>query len=151
MFLQNIQHQRPEVITKFEERLYTIVGNLHDNFSMPSERFDRVDDYTKQIAIVPCSAKTGEGIPELIMVVTGLAQKFLEEHLKLDATGNAKGSILEVKEEKGLGITMDVILFDGMLRVGDTVVIGSLDKPIITTKRFILMLQKVKDDYIGEG
>lgn len=119
-------------MTTFEERLYRMVGELYDSFAMSSERFDRVDDYTKQIAIVPCSAKTGEGIPELIMVVTGLAQKYLEQSLELNVGDNAKGSILEVKEEKGLGITMDVILFDGTLRVGDTIVIGTLDQPITT-------------------
>jgi translation initiation factor 5B len=132
MLLQDIQEQRPEVITALEERLYRIVGELHDHFAMGSERFDRVEDYTKQVAIVPCSAKTGEGIPELIMVVAGLAQRYLEQGLALDAEGDAEGSILEVKEEKGLGITMDVILFDGTLHVGDTIVIGGLDAPIVT-------------------
>jgi len=132
LFLQNVQQQRPEISTVLEERLYRIVGELYDTFSISSERFDRVEDYTKQIAIVPCSAKTGEGIPELIMVVTALAQKYLEQSLNLHAQDNAKGSILEVKEEKGLGITMDVILFDGTLRVGDTIVIGGLDQPIVT-------------------
>lgn len=132
LLLENMQQQRAEIITLIEERLYRLVGQLHDHFGMASERFDRVDNYTEQIAIVPCSAKTGEGIPELIMVVSGLAQKYLEQSLQLDAAGNAEGSILEVKEEKGLGITMDVILFDGTLRVGDTLVIGTLDQPIVT-------------------
>ncbi len=132
LFLQNFKQQRPETSTVLEERLYRIVGELYDTFSISSERFDRVEDYTKQIAIVPCSAKTGEGIPELIMVVTALAQKYLEQSLNLHAQDNAKGSILEVKEEKGLGITMDVILFDGTLRLGDTIVIGGLDQPIVT-------------------
>ncbi len=105
---------------------------------MVSDRFDRVQDYTKQIAIVPCSAQTGEGIPELMMVMTGLAQRFLEQCLQCDVSGDAKGTVLEVKEEKGLGTTLDVIIFDGHLKVNDTIVIGSVSAPIVTKIRALL-------------
>ncbi|MBI1971077.1 translation initiation factor IF-2 [Candidatus Woesearchaeota archaeon] len=132
MILQSINGQHHDVITKVEEKLYTIVGKLHEHIGMGSERFDRVENYTKQIAIVPCSAKSGEGLPELIMVMTGLAQRFLEQNLEYHKDGSAKATILEVKEEKGLGVTMDVIVYDGILHVGDTIVIGSLGQPIVT-------------------
>ena len=61
-------------------------------------------EVAKQIAIVPVSAHTGQGIPELLMVLTGLAQKYFEEKLEIDEEGYCKGTILEVKEEKGLGV-----------------------------------------------
>ncbi|MCX6707042.1 MAG: GTP-binding protein [Candidatus Woesearchaeota archaeon] len=112
--LQNIMEQSPDVITKIDMKLYEIVGQIHEKFSMNSERFDRVDDFTKQIAIVPCSAKTGEGLQELIMVIAGLAQRFLEKALDFNIDGPAKGSIMEVKEDKGLGKTIDVIIYDGL-------------------------------------
>jgi translation initiation factor 5B len=69
------------------------------------------------------------------MVISGLAQKFLEDKLNVDVAGNAKGSILEVKEVKGLGLSMDVIVYDGTLRKGDTIVVGTLNEPIVSKVR----------------
>ncbi len=128
--LQTIEEQDPDSKAKIETKLYELVGKLHE-LGFESERFDRVQNYTKQIAIVPTSAQTGDGIPELLMVITGLAQRYLEESLKCDTKGQAKGIILEVKEEKGLGTTVDVILYDGNLKRNDTIVIGSLIEPIV--------------------
>ncbi|MBW2977979.1 translation initiation factor IF-2, partial [Candidatus Woesearchaeota archaeon] len=135
--LQTIQEQDPKVITQIETKLYELVGKIHE-MGFESERFDRVENHTKQIALVPTSAVTGDGIPELLMVITGLAQKYLEECLKCDTEGQAKGIILEVKEEKGLGTTIDVILYDGNLKKNDTIVIGSLTQPIVTKVRALL-------------
>ncbi|MBU0488992.1 MAG: translation initiation factor IF-2 [Bacteroidetes bacterium] len=136
--LSNLQKQNPNVITVFETKLYEIVGQVHNAVQLNSERFDRVDDFTKQIAIVPTSAKTGEGLSELLMVIAGLAQKFLEKCLECNLGSFAKGTVLEVKETKGIGTTMDVIIYDGTLHPGDTVVIGSLDNPIITKIKALL-------------
>jgi translation initiation factor 5B len=72
------------------------------------------------------------------MVLLGLAQKFLEADLQYDATGPGVGTVLEVKEERGLGTTVDLILYDGMLQKGDTIVLGSLGEPIQTKVRAIL-------------
>ena len=129
--LESIQKQKENTMLLLEKRLYEIVGKLSE-LGFNAERFDRVEDYTKQIAIIPTSAKTGEGLPELLMVMAGLSQKFLEESLKVDIKGNAKGTVLEVKEEKGLGTTIDVILYDGSLKQNDTIIIGSLDEPVST-------------------
>jgi translation initiation factor 5B len=135
--LQAIEEQDPNTKAKIETKLYELVGKLHE-MGFQSERFDRVKDYTKQIAIVPTSAQTGDGIPELLMVITGLAQKYLEEHLRYNVAGQAKGIILEVKEEKGLGTTIDVILYDGTLKRNDIIVIGSLTEPVVTKVRALL-------------
>ena len=132
--LESIEKQSPKVKQLLDQRLYELVGKLSE-FDFNSERFDRIDDFTKQIAIVPTSAATGDGIPELLMVLTGLAQKFLEKCLSCDVSGIAKGTVLEVKEEKGLGTTLDVILYDGTLKTNDIIVIGGMDKPIVTKVR----------------
>jgi len=129
--LQNIKQQSQNIQQLLDKKIYELVGKLSE-LGFDSERFDRVDNFTKRIAIIPTSAKTGEGIPELLMVITGLAQKFLEQSLKFDVKGNAKGTILEVKEEKGLGKSMDVIVYDGSLKRNDTIVIGTLTEPIVT-------------------
>lgn len=132
--LQNLSAQATSVQEKIETKLYELVGRLHE-LGFAAERFDRVSDHTKQIAIVPTSALTGDGIPELLMVITGLAQKYLEQTLKVAIKGPAKGIILEVKEEKGLGTTLDVIIYDGTLKINDTIVIAGLEAPIITKVR----------------
>ena len=119
--------QDPATIEILEKKLYELVGVLHEKFALQAERLDRVSDYTSQIAIVPTSASTAEGIPELLMVMVGLAQKFLEQQLEIEAEGAAKGTILEVTETKGIGIALDVIIYDGTLSVGDEIVIGGID------------------------
>jgi len=142
--LQNINSQPESVQKILDTNLYKLVGKL-SGLSFNSERFDRVEDYTKQIAIAPTSAKTGEGIPELLMVLTGLAQRYLEKKLNINAKGNAKGTVLEVKEEKGIGTTLDVIIYDGTLKQNDIIVIGTLTNPIATKVKALLEPIPLKD------
>ncbi|RMD57575.1 translation initiation factor IF-2 [Candidatus Woesearchaeota archaeon] len=126
LLVDDLNAQDPSVVQRFETKLYEIVGQLYE-LGLQADRFDRVGDYTKQVAIVPTSAKTGEGIPELLMVMTGLAQRFLEDSLKVEVSGPAKGTILEVKEQKGLGTVLDVIIYDGSLKVNDKILIATQD------------------------
>lgn len=137
LLLQNIQALNSNIQGDFEKKMYELVGKFSE-LGLQSERFDRVEDYTKQIAIVPVSAETGQGIPEILMVLTGLAQKFLEKKLEIEETGNCKGTILEVKEEKGLGTTLDAIIYNGQLKVNDQLVIGGIDQPIVVKVRALL-------------
>jgi translation initiation factor 5B len=120
-----------------ETKVYQLVATLAE-LGYPSERFDRITDFSKNVAIVPISAITKQGMPELLMVILGLAQKFLEGDLAYTANGPGKGVILEVKEEQGMGKTLDVILYDGKLSVGDSIVVGTLNEPIITKVRALL-------------
>ncbi|MCP3682828.1 MAG: translation initiation factor IF-2 [bacterium] len=129
--LENISSQAENVQQELDKKLYELVGKLSE-FGINSERFDRVEDYTNQIAIVPCSAKTREGIPAVLMVLSGLAQKYLEECLTCKEDSPAKGVVLEVKKERGLGMTIDVIVYDGTLKKGSKIVIGGLNAPIVT-------------------
>lgn len=134
LLINQIAQQDEEVIKLFDKRFYMLVNSLAEkNFN--SERFDRVEDYTKQIAIVPCSAKKSLGIAELLMVISGLAQRYLESSLQFNPNGRARGTILEIKQERGLGTTLDIILYDGTLKTNDTVVIGTLEEPIVTKVR----------------
>ncbi|MBD3249806.1 translation initiation factor IF-2 [Candidatus Woesearchaeota archaeon] len=142
--MQKINSQEPQVQKLIEEKLYEIVGVLHE-LGFEAERFDRVDDYTKQIALVPTSAETGAGIPELLMVMTGLAQRYLESRLECDKSAPAKGIILEVKEEKGLGKSLDVIIHDGCLNINDTIVIGALGEPIVTKVKSLFQPQPLSE------
>jgi len=143
---QTIKAQSMSVQTEVDRRIYEIVGALSAN-GIQSERFDRVTDFTKTVAIVPTSAKTGTGIPELLMVLSGLTQQYMKERLKV-SKGPAKGAILEVREETGLGITLDTIIYEGVLKKTDTVVIGGLSGVIVTKIRALLLpkpLDEIRD------
>ena len=119
-FLESLSLQPPHVQEKFDEKIYNIVGKISE-YGFDSERFDRVTDFSKNIAIVPVSAKTKEGLSELLMLIAGLSQKFLEGSLEIEESGRGKGSIIEVKEEKGMGTTIDVILYDGVIKKNDEI------------------------------
>jgi translation initiation factor 5B len=155
-FLRTLPSQREDVQQELDKRVYEIVGEL-SKFGIDSERFDRVSDFTKTVAIMPVSAKKGEGIPDLLVMLAGLAQKFMEKQLETEI-GPGKGSILEVKFEKGLGTTVDVILYDGKVSKGDTVVFGTKAGAASTKVRGLLKpkpLVEMRDvgdrfDYVDE-
>lgn len=121
-FLRSFEDQPSRAREAFEERFYRTVGQLGQE-GFAAERFDRVEDFTRQVAIVPVSSLTGEGIADLLVVIAGIAQKFLSKGLEIRG-GEGKGTVLEVKEVQGLGTTIDVIVYDGEARRGDHLVIG---------------------------
>jgi len=141
--LKNIQEQSSKTMEILDTKLYEIVGKLAEQ-GINSERFDRVQDYTKQISIIPTSAKTGEGLPELMMVISGLAQKYLEENLETNVSGPGKATVLEITEEKGIGATMDTIIYDGTIKQGDTIVIGGIEEPTVTKIKSLFKYEKNK-------
>lgn len=129
-FLESIKEQTDRAQDELEEKLYRIIGQLSVK-GFEAERYDRISDYSKQIAIVPVSGITGEGVPDLLMVLAGIAQRYLKRGLEVKP-GEGKGTVLEIKEFRGLGTTADVILYDGEIRKGDYIVIGS--REIIKTR-----------------
>ncbi|MCZ7384471.1 MAG: translation initiation factor IF-2 [Candidatus Methanoperedens sp.] len=136
-FIVSYPGQPEHTKVALDEKIYVIIGKLYE-MGFSSDRYDRVRDFQRNIGVVPLSAKTGEGIPDLLMILMGLAQKFLEKDLEYRAVGPGTGTVLEVKEEVGLGTTLDVILYDGELNVGDTIVVGSRGTPIATKIRALL-------------
>ncbi|MCX6817318.1 MAG: translation initiation factor IF-2 [Candidatus Aenigmarchaeota archaeon] len=141
-FLKGYSTQDARAQDELEEKIYRIVGQLAER-NIKSERFDRVEDFSKQVCIVPVSSLTGEGIPDLLMLLTGLAQKYLEKRLKV-TEGIGKGTILEVKEYRGLGATIDVILYDGCVSRGDILIIGGRDV-IVTKVKALLKPEPLKE------
>jgi translation initiation factor 5B len=136
-FLETFPKQARSVQEKLDIGIYELVGILHDE-GFESERFDRISNFAKQISIVPISAKTGEGVPELLAMLMGLAQQYLKEQLKIEENAPAKGTILEVKEEVGLGVTIDAVIYDGILKKNDTIAIMTSNNVITTRIRSLL-------------
>ncbi|MCJ7574910.1 translation initiation factor IF-2 [Candidatus Bathyarchaeota archaeon] len=143
LFLQSYVTQQELVKEDLDNRLYGMMGNL-SRLGFSSERFDRVRDFTKNIAIVPVSAKTGEGIGELLAVLIGLTQQYMQDKLTV-TEGPALGTVLEVREDVGLGTTLNAIIYDGVLRAEDTIVIGGKEGPMSTKIRAILMPQPLDE------
>ncbi len=147
-FLKSYASQDEYVKEDLDNKLYQIMG-VFSRLGFRTDRFDRIkrEDFTSTIALVPTSAKTGEGLAELIMVLVGLTQQFMKKRLQI-AEGPAKGSVLEVKEESGLGLTLNTIIYDGVLHKDDLIVVGGREKPVITRIKAILVpkpLDEIRD------
>ncbi|MBR9689882.1 MAG: translation initiation factor IF-2 [Candidatus Altiarchaeota archaeon] len=141
-FLSNLKNQKQSALTNLEIKLYEITGKLAE-LGFEAERIDRVTDFTNQVVVVPASGKTGEGLIDVLALITGLAQKFLVK--RLEVTNKMKGNILEIKQEKGLGATADAIIYDGELSEGQTIVISGVDEPIVTKCRCLLKPEPMKE------
>lgn len=136
-FVISYPKQPERVRLALDNKIYHLISQLLES-GFSSDRYDRVRDFQKNIGIIPLSAKTGEGIADLLLMLVGLAQRFLERDLKYDAASAGIGTVLEVKEEVGLGVTLDVILYDGEIKVGDTIAVLGVKDPIITKVRALL-------------
>ena len=146
LLLESYASQAASVREDLDNRLYTVMGTFSAS-GFQTERFDRVKDFTRTIALVPVSAKTGEGIPELLSVLVGLTQQYLKTQLQV-TKGPGKGTVLEVREEPGLGITVNAIIYDGVLKKGDIIVVGGQEQPIVTRVRAVLLpkpLDEIRD------
>ena len=125
-----MKDQTREAAGLFEKRYWELVGSFAEH-GFNIELYSKVKDFTQEIALVPISAREGEGIQDLLTVVIGLAERYLEEKLT-DVEGAGEGTVLEMKEERGLGKTLDVILYRGSVKKGDEIVLVT-DEGGITT------------------
>ena len=128
-----IRNQTKDTIGYFDQRYWDLVGSFAEH-GFNIERYDRIKDFTKEIALVPISAREGEGIQDLLAVVIGMAERYLSDKLK-DVDGTGEGTVLEMKEERGLGKTLDVILYRGSIRKGDEIVLVTQEGGISTRVR----------------
>ena len=130
---KSLETQATHTQQDFQEKFYKIVAAL-ESHGFKSDLFWELKDFTQKVAIVPLSAKTKEGLPELLMVLCGLSQKFLSKQLSLGE--KAKGVIFELKKEKTMQY-IQAILYDGKLKQGDDIAIASFSKPIITKVKLL--------------
>ena len=123
----SLKNQSKDSLSLFEQKFWELVGNLSEQ-GFNVDLYSKITDFTDTIAAVPCSAKEGEGIQDLLAITVGLAERFLSERLK-DVHGEAEGTILELKDEQGLGKTLDLILYKGKLTKGDEILLVSQEGP----------------------
>ena len=130
--------QDESVRADLDQKLYDVVGSL-SVLGYKSESFDRVRDFAREVCIVPTSARSGTGVPELLAVLVGLTQQYLAARLDQDAGGEARGIVLEVNDEVGIGPSANVILADGTLSMGDTVVAARRGGVVAARPKAILL------------
>ncbi|ELY83097.1 translation initiation factor IF-2 [Natrinema altunense] len=129
--------QSDRVRERLDESLYEIIGNLSDE-GFSADLYWRVQNFQRNVGVVPVSAMTGEGVPDLLTVMMGLSQRYMKEEMEIDVAGPGVGTVLEVKEEKGFGTTVDTVLYDGTIRSDDRIVVGGQNEPIVTDVRALL-------------
>ena len=133
----SFEAQSERARSMLDERLYEMIGDLSDaGFS--ADLYWRVQNFQSNVGLVPLSAETGEGVPDLLAVLMGLSQRYMREQMSVDPTGPGAGTVLEVKDERGFGATLDVVLYDGVVREGDRIVVGGTTGPIVTEVRALL-------------
>ena len=133
-----VKKQEPSVETLLDEKIYNVVGTL-SRLGFASEAFWRVKEFTKEVALVPVSARSGVGIPELLAVLVGMTQQYMAKRLERHALETARGIVLEFTEEPGLGASANIILLDGTLRQGDSIVVAKRDGAIATRIKALLL------------
>ncbi|MCD6348161.1 MAG: translation initiation factor IF-2 [Candidatus Korarchaeota archaeon] len=142
-FILAEKEQPPSVLAELEKRLYRIVDQLAA-IGIYADRYDRIQDYTKTFAIVPTSAVTGEGVPDLLTMLIGLVQRFMLDRLEI-TTDEGRGTVLEVKQQHGLGTVLTVIIYDGVLRKDDTIVVAGVNGPVVTRVRALLVPEPLQE------
>ena len=129
--------QSDRACSTLDERLYDLIGDLSDH-DFSADMYWRVQNFANNVGVVPVSAETGEGVPDLLTVLMGLSQRYLKDAMAIDVDGPGAGTVLEVKEQKGFGTAIDVVLYDGTVTADDTIVVGGTGDPIVTDVRALL-------------
>lgn len=128
---QQPSHTQEEFRTRLEQTITAFM-----NQGLNAALYYENDDPRNVISLVPTSAITGEGIPDLLGLLIKYSQDYMPKRLTL--TEEVKATVLEKKVMEGLGTTLDVILVNGRLRVGDTIVLCGMNGPVTTTIRALL-------------
>ena len=137
--------QKSHARLEFEDRAKKVMLEFANEGLNAAIYWDNPDP-RKFINVVPTSAITGEGIPDLIHTLVDLTQTRMNERLQFfDAV---QCTVLEVKMIEGLGTTMDVILINGTLREGQTIVVAGIQGPIVTTIRALLTPQPLRESRV---
>ena len=80
------------------------------------------EDWGGDTICVPVSAKTGENLESLLEMVLLTAEM---QELKADPNRKAKGTVIEAKLDKGRGAVASLLIQNGTLNVGDSILVGS--------------------------
>tara|TARA_B100000674_G_scaffold293314_1_gene243259 strand:- start:1656 stop:5597 length:3942 start_codon:yes stop_codon:yes gene_type:complete len=131
----SLAQQPPHVVSEFKDRVQKSFLALNEEGLNVALYYENPDPRSF-VNVVPTSAITGEGIPDMLHLLVDLTQSRMVERLM--HVNFLQCTVLEVKKIDGIGTTIDVILINGVLREGDTIVVSGYDGPIVTNIRALL-------------
>ena len=139
-FRDALKKQNKQYQEEVEKRVYDLVNLLYGH-GLTSDRYDRISDFSKTVAIVPVSGKKRIGMQDILMVISGLAQRYLEKEIEVKDTGG-RGTIIEVKKEESVGTTLDTVFYQGTIRKGDQIAVNTKEGPTVTKVKAMLINPK---------
>lgn len=141
-FRESLASQNKAVHNEFRDRVdKTKLAFAEQGFN--AELYYENKSMAKNVSLVPTSAHTGEGIPDMLKLLVTLTQERMTN--KLMYLSEVECTVLEVKVIEGLGTTIDVIISNGVLHEGDTIVLCGLNGAISTKIRALLTPAPLKE------
>ena len=146
-FAEALAAQGASQKAEFKNRVLTVLHDLQKE-GLNCARYDKIKDFRKTVAVVPISAATGDGVSDVLALLTQLSQKFLAGRLRLSE--RVECTVVEASAAEGAGFILDAILSDGVLSVGDTIVACSAAGPVKTTVRALFVPREMRESQEGE-
>ncbi|KAF8603525.1 P-loop containing nucleoside triphosphate hydrolase protein [Ceratobasidium sp. AG-I] len=141
-FQESLAKQKPAVQREFDTRVKATIVEFAEQ-GLNSVLYYDNKSFARNVSLVPTSAITGEGVPDMIMLLVNLTQQRMADALMY--ISELECTVLEVKVIEGLGTTIDVVLSNGYLREGDRIVVCGLNGPIVTQVRALLTPQPLRE------
>ncbi|XP_074847723.1 eukaryotic translation initiation factor 5B [Carettochelys insculpta] len=137
-----LKKQKKNTKDEFEERAKAIVVEFAQQGLNAALFYENKDPRTF-VSLVPTSAHTGDGMGSLIALLVELTQTMLSK--RLAQCEELRAQVMEVKALPGMGTTIDVILINGRLKEGDTIIVPGVEGPIVTQIRGLLLPPPMKE------
>ena len=141
-FQESLAKQTNAVKREFEDRVQKTILAFAEQ-GLNSVLYYDNKNFARNVSLVPTSAITGEGVPDMIMLLVKLTQERMSDRLMY--LSELECTVLEVKVIEGLGTTIDVVLSNGVLREGEKIVVCGLNGPIVTQIRALLTPQPLRE------
>ncbi|XP_073146135.1 eukaryotic translation initiation factor 5B-like [Henckelia pumila] len=140
--MKAMKQQSKDVQIEFNRKLTQIITQFKEQ-GLNTELYYKNKEMGETFSIVPTSAISGEGIPDLLLLLVQWTQKTMVE--RLTCSNKVQCTVLEVKVIEGHGTTIDVVLANGVLHEGDQIVVYGLQGPIVTSIRALLTPHPMKE------
>lgn len=141
-FQDSLAQQPVHTQKEFEERASKVMLAFAEQ-GLNAELYYKNKSMGRYVSLVPTSAMSGEGVPDLLQLLVSLTQTRMSQSLMY--LSELECTVLEVKVIEGLGTTIDVVLSNGVLRESDKIVVCGLNGPIVTQVRALLTPQPLKE------
>ena len=141
-FQDSLAQQPVHTQKEFEERASKVMLAFAEQ-GLNAELYYKNKSMGRYVSLVPTSALSGEGVPDMLQLLVSLTQTRMSQSLMY--LSELECTVLEVKVVEGLGTTIDVVLSNGVLHESDKIVVCGLNGPIVTQVRALLTPQPLKE------